>query len=70
MEFLKTEKGMIFHQRKYVREVLKKFNMFESNPSTSPVEADLKLKNNGNEDNVDATLLKQIVSSLRYLCNT
>jgi hypothetical protein len=38
----------------YNREVLKRFGMFESNPATSPVEANLKLE----EEKTDATLSK------------
>ena len=69
MEFIRTEKGIILHQRKYVKEVLKKFRMLESNPASSPIEANLKLEKGGEEEKVDATLFKQIVGLLRYLCN-
>jgi len=54
MEFIRIEKGIIVHERMYNREVLKRFKMFESNPATSPVEANLKL----DEAKVDATLSK------------
>lgn len=70
MEFLRIDKGMILHQRKYVKEVLKRLNILDSNFATSPIEANLKLKKHGNEDKVDATLFKQIVCSLRYVCNS
>jgi hypothetical protein len=43
--------------------------MFECNHAASPVEANLKLEKCGEEEKVDATLFKQIVGSLRYLCN-
>lgn len=61
MELLKTEKGMVLHKRKYVKEILKRFKMFESNPTTTHIEANLKLEKNGDKDMVDATLFKQMV---------
>jgi len=70
MEFIRTKKGIILHQRKYVREVLKMFRMLEFNPAASPIEANLKLEKGGEEEKVDATLFKQIVGSLRYLSNS
>jgi len=57
MEFIRTKKG-ILHQRKYVKEVLKKFRMLESNHTPSPIEANLKLEKGGEEENVIATLFK------------
>jgi len=70
MEFIRTKKGIILHQRKYVREFLKRFRMLESNPAISPIEANPKLEKCGEEEKVDATLFKKIVGSLRYLCNS
>jgi len=39
IEFIRIKECVILHQRKYVREVLKKFRMLESNLATSPIEA-------------------------------
>lgn len=61
--------GMVLYQRKYVKKVLKRFIMLDWNLAVSPIEANLKLEKNGHEDKVDATLFKQIVGSLRYVCN-
>jgi hypothetical protein len=61
---------MVLHQRKYVKEILKRFRMDDSNPASSPVEPNLKLEKHGEEDKVDVTLLKQIIGSLRYVCNS
>ncbi|XP_050898022.1 secreted RxLR effector protein 161-like [Lathyrus oleraceus] len=41
-----------------------------STPASSPVKPNLNLEKNGEEDRVDATLFKQIVGSLRYVCNS
>lgn len=61
MEFLKTEKGMVLHQKKYVREVIKRFKIIESNLATSYIEENLKLEKNDDKDKVDVTLFKHMV---------
>lgn len=43
--------------------------MLGSNFVTFPIEENLKLGKNGNEDKVDVTLFKYIVCLLRYLYN-
>lgn len=43
--------------------------MIEPNIAASLIEENLKLEKNGDEDKVDATLFKQIIGLLRYLCN-
>ena len=65
-----TKQDMVLHQRKYVKKVLKRFIMDDSNPASSPVEQNVKLEKNGEEEKVDVTLFKQIVGSLRYLFNS
>ncbi|XP_040869839.1 secreted RxLR effector protein 161-like [Glycine max] len=42
----------------------------ECNSVIPPTETRIKLQIDGDEKEVDPTLYKQIVSSLRYLCNT
>lgn len=44
--------------------------MMDCKPETTIVDAGVKLKKDGNESEVDATLYKQTVCSLRYICNT
>ncbi|XP_047172820.1 uncharacterized mitochondrial protein AtMg00810-like [Vigna umbellata] len=43
--------------------------MTECNSTTIPIIANLKLTNQHDEKGVDASLYKQIVGSLRYICN-
>lgn len=38
MEFVKTNKGIILHQRKYVVEILKKFKIEKCNEVVAPFE--------------------------------
>ena len=70
IEFTKTSEGLVMHQMKYVSDMLKRFNMLSYDPASSPVEVNMKLVNNEDEELVDPTLFKQIVGSLRYLCNS
>lgn len=39
------------------------------NPTSTPTEGNLKLVKNEDDELVDLTLFKQIIGSLRYLCN-
>ncbi|XP_050902079.1 uncharacterized mitochondrial protein AtMg00810-like [Lathyrus oleraceus] len=70
MELQMSKQGMMLHQRKYVKEILKRFMMDDSTPASSPIKPNMKLEKHGEEDKVDATLFKQIVGSLRYVCNS
>ena len=58
------------HQKKYALEVLKRYKMEECNLAKSPVEFELKLSVGLDEKPMDATLFKQMVGSLRYLCHS
>jgi len=70
MEFTEISEGMVMHQMKYESDILKRFNMVSCNSSSSPDENNLKLVIKEEEELVDPTLFKQIVGSLRYLCNS
>ena len=70
IEFLRTSKGLLLHQRKYAGEILKRFNMTDCTYVVTPMEVNLKLEKNQTEEAVDSTIFKQIVGSLRYLCNS
>ncbi|XP_057443809.1 uncharacterized mitochondrial protein AtMg00810-like [Lotus japonicus] len=69
MQFHYTDKGVLLHQGKYVREVLGRFKMSDCNPSRTPAEVIQKFDSTV-EERVDATEYKQLVGSLRYLCNS
>jgi len=70
IEFSEATKRLVMHQRKYASDILKRFNMMNYNPSSSPAEINMKLVMNEKEEIVDLTLFKQIVGSLSYLCNS
>ncbi|XP_050875835.1 secreted RxLR effector protein 161-like [Lathyrus oleraceus] len=65
-----SKQGILLHQRKYVKEILKRLQMDDSAPASSPVEPNLKLEKHRKEDKVGATLFKQNVGSQRYMCNS
>ena len=44
--------------------------MLNCNPSSTPAEPGLKLEKDPEEELVDATEFRQLVGSLRYLCNS
>lgn len=69
VEFQITEQGMILYQRKYVTEILMIFRMDDSNPASSPFKPNMKLEKHEEEDKIDVTLFKQIVGSMRYVCD-
>lgn len=71
LEFVTTSRIIVLHQKKYVSDVLKRFNMADYNPATTPAKVSIKLDNINEDDKlVDSTLFKQLVGSLRYICNS
>ena len=56
MEFAYTEQGIFMHQKKYISDVLKRFNMWNCNSTETPAEVNLKLAKGENEASVDGTL--------------
>ncbi|GAU38713.1 hypothetical protein TSUD_396410 [Trifolium subterraneum] len=70
MELLATPKGMVLHQAKYATEILKKFEMIDCNSSVTPADTRLKLEVEERSDIVDSTMFRQLIGSLRYLCQT
>ena len=56
MEFVYTDQGIILHQRKYINEVLNRFNMNQCNGVRVPAARNLKLTEALEEIAVDSTL--------------
>ncbi|XP_015167208.1 uncharacterized mitochondrial protein AtMg00810-like [Solanum tuberosum] len=67
LKVVQSDYGIIFFQKKYVREILDRFKMLNCNPTNTPVEFGLKLNKVGRGTKVDSTLYKQIVGSIMYL---
>ena len=70
IEVKQMEDGIFISQEGYAKDILKKFEMLNSNPISTPVECGVKLSKHDNEENVNPTLFKSLVGSLRYLACT
>lgn len=70
MEFKDIGEGVFLHQNKYAQDILKRFKMSNYNAVITPLETRAKLRKETNDELVSVTLYKQIIVSLRYLCNT
>lgn len=69
MEFLKMKTKIVMHQQKYICELLDKFEMNSCNSILNPSETNSKIDECNDEERVDLTVFRQMVGSLRYLCN-
>jgi hypothetical protein len=70
MEFVKIKDGIVMHQQKYITELLEKFELNNCNSATNPSETNSKLSECSEMEKVDPTLFRQMVGSLRYVCNS
>lgn len=70
LEFAYTPAGLVMHQKKYIGEMLKRFNMSSCNAVANPMEVNQKLDRDESGEPVNETAFKQIIGSLRYLCNS
>ena len=68
IEFHKSKVGLLMHQRRYALDILKKCDMEHCNASITHCEARLQLSKSDEEDDVDPTLYRSLIGSLRYLC--
>uniref|UniRef100_A0A2N9JBE9 Integrase catalytic domain-containing protein n=1 Tax=Fagus sylvatica TaxID=28930 RepID=A0A2N9JBE9_FAGSY len=70
IEVKQTEEGIFISQEGYAKEILKKFEMLDCKPVSTPLECGVKLSRHDEEENVNPTLFKSLVGSLRYLTCT
>ncbi|XP_019416448.1 PREDICTED: uncharacterized protein LOC109327748 [Lupinus angustifolius] len=70
IEFVQHNDGIFMHQKKYILEVLERFNLLKCNSADTPVEANLKLGACEEEAKVDGTVFRQLVGCLRFLCHS
>jgi len=69
LEFKTSKAGLVKHQQKYIGELLERFQMIDCNSASNPSKTNAKFDECSNEEKVEPTEFKQIVGSLRYLCN-
>lgn len=70
LEVLQRPDGVFISQRKYALEVLRKFEMDESNCVQNPIVPGFKLAKDEGGDYVNKTFYKQLVGSLMYVTAT
>ncbi|XP_047158697.1 uncharacterized mitochondrial protein AtMg00810-like [Vigna umbellata] len=70
MEFSQTTAGLLMHKKMYVKDLLERFKMVQCNDVKNPLEINAKLKLDEDKESVDGTAYKQLVGSLRFLCNS
>ncbi|XP_050917847.1 uncharacterized mitochondrial protein AtMg00810-like [Lathyrus oleraceus] len=70
VEIMYSKKDIILHQLKYELEFLKRFELLSYKVDVTPADTNKKLDSNSDGDDVDVAMFKQLVGSLRYLCNT
>ena len=70
IEVMQNSDGIFICQRKYIREILTRFGMENSNAVKNPIVTGTKLSKNDGGATVDSTVFKQLVGSLLYLTAT
>ena len=71
MEVKQMKDGIFISQEGYAKTILKKFNMSDCKPVSTPMEVGIKLsKVEEDSENVDPTMFKSLMGSLRYLTCT
>jgi hypothetical protein len=62
----KTENGIFIFEEKYVKEILKKFQMEENKPMSTPMITGCKLSLEDDSRNVEQTMYRSTVGSFLY----
>ena len=70
IEVVQSANGIFISQKKYVQDILDRFQMKDCNLVSTPTEFGLKLNEDHEGKKVDSTLYKKIVGSLMYLTAT
>jgi hypothetical protein len=64
------KQGMLIHQAKYTKDLMKKFNMAELKPVSTPMSMTMTLDPDENSEAVDQREYRSMISSLMYLTVT
>jgi len=70
VEVCQDAKGITLCQSNYAQRILELGNMQGCNPAATPMEEKLKLSRESTVEEVDATLYRRLMGSLRYLVHT
>ncbi|GKB95049.1 retrovirus-related pol polyprotein from transposon TNT 1-94 [Tanacetum coccineum] len=67
LQIKQLEDGIFFNQSKYIKEMLKKFDLEDSKPMKTPMSFDTKLTKDEEYELVDSTKYRGMIGSLLYL---
>ena len=70
IEVKQQQDDISISQKKYAKELLEKFRMSNCNPVSTPVATGLRLTKEGEGRDINPTLFKSLIGSLRYLTIT
>jgi len=70
IEIVQSDVQIFVFQKKYVRDILDRFQMHDCNYVNTPIECGLKLHKDPKGKKINSTLYKQIMGSLMYLTAT
>ncbi|CAM8884784.1 unnamed protein product [Rhodiola kirilowii] len=70
VEVTQNSKGIHLNQKKYAKEVLERFKMWNCNAAKNPIVPGTRLSKNAESVETDATSYKQLVNSLMYITVT
>ncbi|XP_050890732.1 uncharacterized protein LOC127096165 [Lathyrus oleraceus] len=68
IEFHKSKRGLLMHQRRYALEILENFEMEHCNASIASAEPRLQLSNNENEQDIDHTQYRRFSTTPISMC--
>ena len=67
LQIKQSSNGILISQEKYIKELLKKLNMFDSKPIDTPMGTNPKLITDESDSLVNQTMYRGIIGSLLYL---
>lgn len=70
LEFQKTDKGMVIHQQKYIKELLDLYSIHSSKTVTMPLPQKPQLLSNMPDPLPDASIYRQLIGKLNFLLHT
>ena len=70
LQVYQTDKGIFISQTKYINDVLKRFQMEDSKPISTPIITGCKLSKDDESLEVDHTMYRSIIGSLLYVTAT
>jgi len=67
LQIMQTSNGIMIHQQKYIKELLKKFSMDSSKPIDTPISPSTKLVMDDGSSSIEERTYRGMIGSLLYL---